>query len=89
MVIVKGKKTEEIIPYREANKEKRKISTNGRGRSAEEQSFGLKETFTLKTTSVSARQPARPIAPTTSSSTSVENAVGLVLKGKFEAFRRS
>ena len=32
MAVVKGKKTEEVIPYREAQKEDRKILTKGRGK---------------------------------------------------------
>lgn len=39
MAIVKGKRTEEIIPYREAKKKKRKILTEGRGENRRERTL--------------------------------------------------
>jgi hypothetical protein len=39
MVVVEGKKTEEIVPYAEAKREKRKILTEGRGRNAKERTL--------------------------------------------------
>ncbi len=39
MATVKGKKTDEIVPYREAVKEKRTILTGGRGRNAPERTL--------------------------------------------------
>ncbi len=39
MAVVKGKKTEEVVPYRDAQKEDRKIVTNGRGKDAEERIY--------------------------------------------------
>lgn len=39
MATVKGKKTDEIVPYREAVKEKRTILTEGRGRNAPERTL--------------------------------------------------
>jgi hypothetical protein len=46
MAIVKGKKTEEVVPYREAQKEDRKILTKGRGKDAEERIYP--ELFTVR-----------------------------------------
>lgn len=45
MAVVKGKKTEEVIPYSEAIKMKRKILTGGRGKNAEERIYGPGEVY--------------------------------------------
>ncbi len=68
MVIVKGKKTEEIIPYREANKEKRKILTNGRGKSAEERVWPKGKVY-LENDKRERKATGSYYPPTTSSST--------------------
>ena len=39
MAVVKGKKTEEVIPYQEAVKSKKKVLTLGRGRNAQERTY--------------------------------------------------
>ena len=45
MAVVQGKKTEEVIPYREAVKAKRKVLTRGRGRNAEERTYRPGEVY--------------------------------------------
>jgi len=45
MAVVQGKKTEEVIPYAEAVKTKRKILTKGRGSNAEERVYHPSEVY--------------------------------------------
>jgi hypothetical protein len=86
MAIVKGKKTEEIVPYREAVKEKRQILTIGRGRSAEERVLP-KETVYLENDKRERKATGSYYTPDHIVKYIVENAVGPVLKQKFEALR--
>ena len=39
MAVVKGKKTEEVIPYQEASKSEKRVLTLGRGRNAQERVY--------------------------------------------------
>ena len=84
MAVVKGKKTEEVVPYREAQKEGRKILTKGRGKDAEERIYP-KGTIYLENDRRERKATGSYYTPDHIVKYIVENAVGPVLKEKFEA----
>lgn len=86
MAIVQGKKTEEIIPYREAVREKRKILTNGRGRNTEERVWPKGKVY-LENDKRERKAAGSYYTPDHIAKYIVENAVGPVLKRKFETLR--
>lgn len=86
MAIVRGKKTEEIVPYREAVKDGRQILTDGRGRNSEE-SILSKGTVYLENDKRERKATGSYYTPDHIVKYIVENAVGPVLKEKFEALR--
>jgi hypothetical protein len=84
MAVVKGKKTEEVVPYREAQKEGRKILTKGRGKDAEERIYPRGGIY-LENDRRERKATGSYYTPDHIVKYIVENAVGLVLKEKFEA----
>ncbi|MHB8203095.1 MAG: Eco57I restriction-modification methylase domain-containing protein [Desulfomonilaceae bacterium] len=86
MAIVKGKKTEEIVPYCEAVKEKRQILTIGRGKFGEERVLP-KGTVYLENDKRERKATGSYYTPDHIVKYIVENTVGPVLTDKFEALR--
>lgn len=84
MAVVKGKKTEEVIPYREAQKEGRKILTKGRGKEAEERVYP-KGSIYLENDRRERKATGSYYTPDHIVKYIVQNAVGPILKEKFEA----
>ncbi len=84
MAICEGKKTEEIIPYREALKQKKKILKTGRGKDAEERMLS-KGTVYLENTKHERKATGSYYTPDYIVKYIVENTVGPVLKEKLEA----
>lgn len=83
MAICEGKKTEEILPYREAIKQKKKILKTGRGKDAEERMLP-KGTVYLENTKHERKATGSYYTPDYIVKYIVENTVGPVLKEKFE-----
>ena len=86
MAVVKGKKTEEVTPYQEAVKSKKKVLTIGRGRNAQERVYQpgcvyLENDRRERKTSGSYYTPDHIVKYI------VENTVGPVLADKFEKLR--
>ncbi|MGO9612465.1 MAG: Eco57I restriction-modification methylase domain-containing protein [Dissulfurispiraceae bacterium] len=84
MAICEGKKTEEIIPYEEAIKQKKKILKMGRGKNAEERVLP-KGTVYLENTKHERKATGSYYTPDYIVKYIVENTVGRVLKEKFVA----
>jgi len=84
MAICEGKKTEEIIPYREALKQKKKILKIGRGKDAEERVLPKGAVY-LENTKHERKATGSYYTPDYIVKYIVENTVGPVLKEKFEA----
>lgn len=84
MAICEGKKTEEIITYREAIKQKRKILKTGRGRNAVERVL-QKDAVYLENTKHERKATGSYYTPDYIVKYIVENTVGPVLKEKFDA----
>ena len=86
MAVCKGKKTEEIIPYREAVKEKRQILRQGRGKDAPERTLP-KGAIYLENTRHERKATGSYYTPDYIVKYIVEHTVGPVLQEKFEAVR--
>lgn len=84
MAICEGKKTEEIISYKEAVKQKKKILKSGRGKSAEERILP-KDAVYLENTKHERKATGSYYTPDYIVKYIVENSVGPVLKERFEA----
>ncbi|RJQ50185.1 MAG: hypothetical protein C4526_12400 [Nitrospiraceae bacterium] len=84
MAICEGKKTEEIIPYTEAIKQKRKILKAGRGKSAEERILPDGAVY-LENTKHERKATGSYYTPDYIVKYIVENTVGPVLREKFNA----
>jgi hypothetical protein len=83
MAVVRGKRTEEVIPYRDAQKEGRKILTKGRGKEAEERVYP-KGAIYLENDRRERKATGSYYTPDHIVKYIVEHAVGPVLKEKFE-----
>ncbi|MFQ5873777.1 MAG: Eco57I restriction-modification methylase domain-containing protein, partial [Dehalococcoidia bacterium] len=86
MAIVKGKKTEEIVPYGEAKRQQRAILTHGRGQEAKERVLP-KGTVYLENDKRERKATGSYYTPDHIVKYIVEHAVGPVLQEKFEAMR--
>ncbi len=86
MAVVKGKKTEEVLPYREAVKAKRKVLTNGRGRNAQERVYHPGDVY-LENDRKERKASGSYYTPDHIVKYIVENTVGPVLAKKFEKLR--
>jgi len=86
MAVVQGKKTEEVIPYREAAKTKRKILTKGRGRNAEERIYLPGDVY-LENDRRERKATGSYYTPDHIVKYIVEHTVGPVLGEKFEKLR--
>ena len=86
MAVVKGKKTEEVVPYKEAVKAKRKILTNGRGRNAQERVYHPGDVY-LENDRKERKASGSYYTPDHIVKYIVENTVGPVLTKKFEKLR--
>lgn len=84
MAIVKGEKAEEIVPYKEAKSNGLKIPTEGRGNNAKERTI-QKGALYLENDKRERRATGSYYTPDYIVEYIVENAVGPVLKEKFEA----
>ena len=86
MAVVKGKKTEEVIPYKEAIKSKRKVLSMGRGRNARERVFKRGDVY-LENDRRERKASGSYYTPNHIVKYIVENTVGPVLSEKFEKLR--
>ena len=86
MAVVKGKKTEEVIPYGVAGKSKQKVLTTGRGRNAEERVYNLGDVY-LEIDRRERKASGSYYTPDHIVKYIVENTVGPVLAEKFEKLR--
>jgi hypothetical protein len=86
MAVIKGKKTEEVVPYSEAKRDKLKILTKGRGKDAEEKTYS-KGTVYLENDRRERKATGSYYTPDYIVKYIVENTVGPVLEEKFEALR--
>ena len=86
MAVVKGKKTEEVIPYGEAGKSKQKVLTIGRGRNAEERVYHPGDVY-LENDRRERKASGSYYTPDHIVKYIVENTVGPVLAEKFEKLR--
>ena len=86
MAVVKGKKTEEVVPYKEVVKAKRKVLTNGRGRNAQERVYHAGEVY-LENDRKERKASGSYYTPDHIVKYIVENTVGPVLAEKFEKLR--
>ena len=82
MVVVEGKKTEEIVPYKEAQKDKRNILKSGRGKDAIERVKEQGEVY-LENDRRERKATGSYYTPDYIVQYIVEHAVGPVLEGKF------
>lgn len=86
MAVVKGKRTEEVIPYKEAVKSKKKVLTRGRGRNAEERVYKTGDVY-LENDRQERKATGSYYTPDHIVKYIVENTVGPVLEEKFEKLR--
>lgn len=86
MALVKGKKTDEVVPYSEATKNKLKILTKGRGKDAEERIYKRGEVY-LENDRRERKATGSYYTPDYIVKYIVEHAVGPVLEEKFETLR--
>jgi hypothetical protein len=86
MAVVKGKRTEEIVPYREAVREGLRILTDGRGQNAPER-VQEKGSVYLENDKRERKATGSYYTPDHIVKYIVEHAVGPVLEQKFEAMR--
>ena len=86
MAVVKGKKTEEVVPYQEAVNAKRKVLTKGRGRSAEERLYQPGDVY-LENDRLERKASGSYYTPDHIVKYIVENTVGPVLAEKFQKLR--
>ena len=86
MAVVKGKRTEEVILYMEAEKAGRKVLTKGRGRNAEERVYRPGDVY-LENDRRERKATGSYYTPDHIVKYIVENTVGPVLTEKFEKLR--
>ncbi len=86
MGVVKGKKTEEVIPYQEAVKSKKRVLTIGRGRNAQERVYQSGEVY-LENDRRERKASGSYYTPDYIVKYIVENTVGPVLAEKFDRLR--
>ncbi len=86
MAVVKGKKTEEVIPYEEAAKAGRRVLTDGRGRNAVERVYNPGDVY-LENDRSERKASGSYYTPDHIVKYIVENTVGPVLAEKFEKLR--
>ena len=86
MAVVKGKKTEEVIPYQEAAKSKQRVLTIGRGRNAKERVYQPGGVY-LENDRRERKASGSYYTPDHIVKYIVENTVGPVLADKFEKLR--
>ena len=84
MAVVKGKRTEEVIPYKE--KEAKKVLTRGRGRNAEERVYHAGEVY-LENDRRERKATGSYYTPDHIVKYIVEHTIGPVLEEKFEKLR--
>ena len=86
MAVVKGTKTEEVIPYQEAAKSKQRVLTIGRGRNAKERVYRPGDVY-LENDRRERKASGSYYTPDHIVKYIVENTVGPVLADKFEKLR--
>ena len=86
MAVVKGKKAEEVIPYQEAVKSKKKVLTLGRGRNAHERTYQPGDVY-LENDRRERKASGSYYTPDHIVKYIVENTVGPVLTEKFDKLR--
>jgi len=86
MAVIKGKKTEEVIPYQEAVDSKKKVLTIGRGRNAQERTYQPGGVF-LENDRRERKASGSYYTPDHIVKYVVENTVGPVLVEKFNKLR--
>ena len=86
MTVVKGKKTEEVIPYEEAIASKKKVLTIGNGRNAVERVYEQGDVY-LENDRRERKASGSYYTPDHIVKYIVENTVGPVMKEKFERLR--
>ncbi len=86
MAVVKGKKAEEVIPYQEAGKAKKKVLTIGRGRNAQERVYQSGDVY-LENDRRERKASGSYYTPDHIVKYIVENTVGPVLAEKFDKLR--
>ena len=86
MAVVKGKRTEEVIPYQEAGKSRKKVLTLGRGRNAPERVYQAGDVY-LENDRRERKASGSYYTPDHIVKYIVENAVGPVLAEKFDKLR--
>ena len=86
MAVVKGKRTEEVIPYQEAGKSKRKVLTFGRGRNAPERVYQPGDVY-LENDRRERKASGSYYTPDHIVKYIVENTVGPVLAERFDKLR--
>ena len=86
MGVVKGKKTEEVIPYQEAGKSKKRVLTLGRGRNALERVYQPGDVY-LENDRRERKASGSYYTPDHIVKYIVENTVGPVLAEKFDKLR--
>ena len=86
MAVVKGKKTEEVIPYQETGKTKRKVLTIGRGRNAQERTYQPGDVY-LENDRRERKASGSYYTPDHIVKYIVENTVGPVMAEKFDRLR--
>ena len=86
MAVVKGKKTEEVIPYQGAVKSKKRVLTIGRGRNAQERVYHPGDVY-LENDRRERKASGSYYTPDHIVKYIVENTVGPVLAEKFEKLR--
>ena len=86
MAVVKGKKTEEVIPYKEAVKGKERVLTIGRGRNAQERTYQPGDVY-LENDRRERKASGSYYTPDHIVKYIVENTVGPVMAEKFDKLR--
>ncbi len=86
MAVVKGKRTEEVVPYREAVSQKLKILTEGRGKDATERIYAKGRVY-LENDRRERKATGSYYTPDDIVQYIVRHTVGPVLEEKFEALR--
>ena len=86
MAVVKGKKTEEVVPYQEAIKSKQRVLTIGRGRNAQERVYQPGDVY-LENDRRERKASGSYYTPDHIVKYIVENTVGPVLAEKFAKLR--
>ena len=86
MAVLKGRRTEEIVPYREAKSSKKQILMDGRGKDASEKILA-KGTIYLENDKRERKATGSYYTPDHIVQYIIENAVGPVIREKLEALR--